>query len=492
MDLRGPSLAVDTACSSSLVAVHLACQSLRQHETDLALVGGVNLILSPEVTISFCQARMLAFDGRCKTFDAAADGYVRGEGCGVIVLKRLSDALSAGDNVLAVIRGSAVNQDGRSSGLTAPNGLAQQAVIRSALADADVMPDQVGYIEAHGTGTLLGDPIEAQALGSVFGPGRGEANPLHLGSVKTNIGHLEAAAGMAGLIKTVLALQHAELPPHLHFRTINPHIARHAGLLAIPPARTSWSPVDDRPRIAGVSAFGFSGTNAHLVLEEAPAAAATSPGAGYPARLLRLSAKDEGALQHAADRLERYLAEHPDIPLGDICFTANTGRATLPRRLAVVSGSVEQLRERLRLFGAGKSHPSLFEGQAPLGQRPKVAFLFTGQGAQYPGMGRELYETQPVFRAVIDECDALLRDYLEQPLLSVLYPPRGRARRSTRPPMHNPRFSPSNTPWPRSGARGGWSRPWYWGTASASTSPPVWRGLSGWTMPSGSSPSGDN
>ena len=264
---EGPSLAVDTACSSSLVSVHLACQSLRNEECRMALTAGVNVILAPEVMVNFSKARMMAADGHCKTFDAAADGYVRGEGCGVVVLKRLSDALADGDPVLAVIRGSAVNQDGRSNGLTAPNGPAQEALIRKALSEAGLEPDDLDYVEAHGTGTLLGDPVEVHALGRVLGMSR--STPLLLGSVKTNFGHLEAAAGVAGLIKLVLALQHEEIPPHLHLKRRNPLIAWNDFRIDVPTASHPWMR-GARRRIAGVSSFGFSGTNAHIVLEEAP------------------------------------------------------------------------------------------------------------------------------------------------------------------------------------------------------------------------------
>ena len=238
--LQGPSIAIDTACSSSLVAVHLACQSLRANECRMALAGGVHLILSPENTIAFSKSRMLAADGRCKTFDASADGFVEGEGCGIVVLKRLSDAVADGDRILAVIRGSAVNQDGPSSGLTAPNGPAQEAVIRAALAMGRVPPARVGYVEAHGTGTSLGDPIELQALGAVLGEGRAAERPLLVGSVKTNIGHLEAAAGVAGLIKVVLSLQHRTIPAHLHFTTPNPHVPWDRLPIAVPTQATAW------------------------------------------------------------------------------------------------------------------------------------------------------------------------------------------------------------------------------------------------------------
>ncbi|HRJ76204.1 MAG TPA: polyketide synthase, partial [Anaerolineales bacterium] len=267
-DLRGPSMAVDTACSSSLVSVHLACQSLRSGESDLALAGGVNLILTPELTITFSQARMLSPDGRCKTFDANADGYVRGEGCGVVILKRLSDAMRDGDNILALVRGSAVNQDGRSNGLTAPNGLAQQDVIRHALTQAQVLPNQISYVEAHGTGTPLGDPIEMASLRAVLGEEE-SGNRVFVGSVKTNIGHLESAAGIAGLIKVVLAMQNEAIPPHLHLKEINPYLSIDGSRLEIGTYLRPWKR-PEQSRFAGVSSFGFGGTNAHIVLSDAP------------------------------------------------------------------------------------------------------------------------------------------------------------------------------------------------------------------------------
>ncbi|MEM7581236.1 MAG: polyketide synthase, partial [Cyanobacteria bacterium P01_A01_bin.80] len=266
LGLTGPSIAVDTACSSSLVAVHLACQSLRNKECDTALVGGVNRLISPEFSINFSKAKMLAADGRCKTFDTAADGFVRGEGCGIIILKRLSDAIADGNPILALIRGSAVNQDGRSSGLTVPNGLSQQAVISQALQNSNIKPSQIDYIEAHGTGTSLGDPIEINALGSVFGKYYSADNPLKIGSVKTNIGHLEAAAGIAGIIKLVLSLQHEQIPPHLHFDKPNPYIPWSELPIEVTTETTPWL-ISDNSRFAGVSSFGFSGTNAHVIVE---------------------------------------------------------------------------------------------------------------------------------------------------------------------------------------------------------------------------------
>ena len=423
LDLRGPSIAVDTACSSSLVAVHLACQSLRSGESDLALAGGVNLILSPELTVTFSQARMMASDGRCKTFDARADGYVRGEGCGVVVLKRLSDALRDGDTILAVIRGSAINHDGRSNGLTAPNGLSQQAVIRQALENAGVAPAQITYVEAHGTGTSLGDPIEVQSLRAVLDEGRPPDQPYLVGSVKTNIGHLEAAAGVAGLIKVVLSLMHEEIPPHLHLEKVNPYISLNGSPLEIPTGRRPW-PRGEKPRLAGVSSFGFGGTNAHIVLAEAPVLDTPEREEEQVERthhLLVLSAKSETALQALAQRYADHLARTSD-PVSDICFTASTGRAHFDHRLAVVTDTADTLHERLTSFAAGERPAGLVSGKVESRERPRIAFLFTGQGAQYPGMGRLLYETQPTFRATLDRCDDILRSRLERPLLSVLYP----------------------------------------------------------------------
>src|SRR6478609_10699634 len=273
MGLQGPAVTVDTACSSSLVAVHQACQALRLGECDVALAGGVNVLLTPKSVMSFARAKMLAPDGKCKTFDAAADGYVRGEGCGVIVVKRLDDAIRDGDRIRAVIRGSAVNQDGASGGLTVPNGVAQQRVIAEALERAGVAPGEVDYLEAHGTGTALGDPIELQAAGAAFGVGREPSRPLLMGSAKTNIGHLEAAAGIAGVIKVILSLEHGLLPQHLHFKNPSPHIPWDRLAVEVVQEATPWER-NGRPRIAGISSFGFAGTNTHVILEEAPEEAA--------------------------------------------------------------------------------------------------------------------------------------------------------------------------------------------------------------------------
>ena len=417
LDLHGPSIAIDTACSSSLVATHMAINSLHSGESDVALAGGVNLLLEPDLTITFSQARMMAADGRCKTFDARADGYVRGEGCGVLVLKRLSDAERDGDPVLALLHGSAVNQDGRSNGLTAPNGLAQQAVIRRALAVAGVEAADISYVEAHGTGTRLGDPIEIHSLQVVMdGPVNG--SPLAVGSVKTNIGHLEAAAGVAGLIKTVLAMDREQIPPHLHFHELNPHINLDGSRVRIGAETTAW-PRGEKPRLAGVSSFGFGGTNAHIIVGEAPLRTAVAEAAGL--NLFTLSAREEIALEELAANYAAFLDRSPTLSLADICFTANTGRAAFAQRLALTASSIEELQKKL-ISTSSVVSTSTSLVQAGSGKRQRVAFLFTGQGAQYEGMGRDLYETEPVFRAALERCAEILAEELNQPLLEVIYP----------------------------------------------------------------------
>jgi acyl transferase domain-containing protein len=424
LGLTGPCLAVDTACSSSLVSVHLACQSLRQRECHLALAGGVNLILSPENTITFSRARMMSPDGRCKTFDATANGYVRGEGCGLVVLKRLADAIADGDAILALVRGSAVNQDGPSGGLTVPNGPSQQAVIRQALASGGVTPEQVSYVEAHGTGTALGDPIEVGALGAVFGADHTPENPLWIGSAKTNIGHLEGAAGIAGFIKVVLALQHGEIPPHLHFQQPSPHIPWDRLPVKVPTQLRPWPEQGDR-RVAGVSSFGFSGTNAHVVLEAAPDLSSGGQQVlrekmpPRPGHVFTLSAKTELALRQMARQYADFITGNPDLRLADLCFTANTCRTHFSHRLAVVAETSDKVLDALTTFST--QQPSARVTWARVDQPPRVVFLFTGQGSQYGGMARQLYETQPRFRETLDQCDALLQPYLGDSLLSVIY-----------------------------------------------------------------------
>ena len=418
--LNGPTMAVDTACSSSLVAVHLACQSLRARECELALAGGVNLLLAPQPFVGLSKWGMMAPDGRCKTFDARADGFVRGEGCGIIALKRLSDARIAGDRVLALICGTAVNHDGASSGLTVPNGSAQQTLLRAALNSARLQPSDVDYIEAHGTGTALGDPIEFEALAAVLGKNRPADRPLRVGSVKTNVGHLESAAGIAGLIKVVLSMGHEEIPRHLHFRDLNPRISLGSASIEIPVDAIAW-PRSERPRIAGVSSFGVSGTNAHVILREAPTAkeSATMPQSpDRSAHLMVLSASSEPALRELSLAYAEYLAKERESSLADLCHTAAIGRSALSHRLAFPAPNNAVARELLGIFGQGKPKPEIVSGRVRSDSR--VAFLFTGQGAQYTGMGRDLYEIEPVFRDAFDQCALLLGEHLDRPLQEIV------------------------------------------------------------------------
>jgi acyl transferase domain-containing protein/acyl carrier protein len=420
LGVQGPALTVDTACSSSLVALHLACQSLRAGECKLALAGGTNLVVTPKTTVALCELRALSPDGRCKTFDASADGYGRGEGCGVVVLKRLSDATKDGDRILAIVRGTAVNQDGRSGGLTAPNGPAQEAVLRQALTAADVEPKAVGYVEAHGTGTSLGDPIEVQALTAVYGKDRPADRPLLIGSVKTNFGHLEAAAGMAGLLKVILSLQQHEVPPHLHLKTPNPYIPWNELPVRVPVSPTPWP---DGPRLAAISSFGFSGTNAHAVIEEPPAV-----GTGEPPdlpQLLPLSARSAEALREQARRFAVHLAANLSLSLADICHTAGVGRVHFNHRLAVAGTTTPAVRESLAAFAAGQSPAGVQTGQVERDRPARIAFLFTGQGAQYAGMAKALYESSPTFREALDRCTSLLQPHLDRPLLEIIHPQDG-------------------------------------------------------------------
>ncbi|HKE19326.1 MAG TPA: beta-ketoacyl synthase N-terminal-like domain-containing protein [Kofleriaceae bacterium] len=410
--LEGPAVTVDTACSSSLVAVHLAVQSLRDGSCDLAIAAGANAILDPALTVYLSRARALSPTGRCRAFDAAADGFVRSEGCAVVILRRLDDARARGDRVRAVVRGSAINNDGRSNGLTAPSGPAQERLLRDALRAARVLPEDVGYIEAHGTGTPLGDPIEYGALARVFGDRAAERPPLAIGSVKTNLGHLEAAAGIAGLMKVVLCLQEGTIPPQLHLRERNPHLGADEARIDIPTAMTPW-PRGHARRVAGVSAFGFSGTNVHVVLEEAgpppppPAAVdrAAPDGAELAARgpaLLALSAASAPALRQLAARFAARLEAEDPPELHDVCHSAGTGRMLLPVRAAIVASSRDQMARELARLADGQRGAS-----APRG-RPRLAFLFTGQGQLAAEAGAALARSSPAFRAALDRLDRAL------------------------------------------------------------------------------------
>lgn len=430
LGLQGPSMAVDTSCSASLVAVHLACQSLRTGECDLALAGGVNLILNPEVTIALSQSRMMAPDGRCKAFSDAANGFVRGEGSGIIVLQRLPDAVRDRRRVLAVIRGSACNQDGRSSGLTAPNGPSQEAVIEAALKDARMKPDDLDYIEAHGTGTALGDPIELGAINSVFSGRSASAGPLFVGSVKTNIGHLESAAGIAGLIKLVLSIQRSEIPPSLHFGTPNPRVEWNLVPIQIPIESQAWRN-STKKRAGGVSSFGFSGTNAHVVVEEYVASTnvdvndvtAETDRLKLPARplLFPLSAKSESALKTMALRLADYLTESPTLSLAGIARTLNTGRSHFHHRIAFVAVSREDLMGQLKDFALCDRTGGL-PANLELKHTPRVAFVFCDTGDIDANSVRDLCESAPVFNKTLRQCSEILPKELGEALNLLLYP----------------------------------------------------------------------
>lgn len=414
--LQGPTMTVDTACSSSLVTVHLACQSLRAGDSDLALASGTNLMLGPLSHVVMSKVRVLSAAGRCRTFDAAADGLVRSEGVGVLVLKRLSDALAAGDNVLAVIRGTAVNQDGPSGGLTVPSKQAQERVIRDALENAKVHSHEVSYVEAHGTGTQLGDPIELRALGAAYGKDRPADNPLYVGSVKTNFGHAEPAAGVAGMMKVILSLQNRALPSHLHFTQPNPNADWSSLGVAIPTRLTPWS----RPkRIAGVSAFGASGTNAHIVLEEAPPMQPRQPAPVRP-EVLVLSARSEAALTALAKEYVELLKRDGAAPVADLSAAAAVRRMHHDHRLAAVGETHAELAEALAQVARGEPHPFVSSGRTDREIRRKVVFVFPGQGSQWAGMGRELLEQEPVFKRAIERCAEAMAPHVDWSLLDEL------------------------------------------------------------------------
>ncbi len=417
-NLKGPCEVIDTACSGSLVAVHRACQSLRTGEVDFALAGGVNAILSPHGHVGFSQAGMMAPDGRCKTFDAAANGYVRGEGCGLVLLKRLSDAQRDGDVIHAVISGSAVNHDGRSQGLTAPNGVAQRDLLVRSLGAGGVSIDELDVVEAHGTGTRLGAPQELGALAEVA-RGRDASRRIVVSSAKTNVGHLEAAAGIAGLLRMVLMVRGGEVFPHLNLSTVHPEIPLETFPLQVPVERRPWPAHGDR-RVGAVSSFGFSGTNASVIVESAPTSEVVARAPERAAELLVLSARTAGSLTELARRWSRHLAEDTSTSLLDLAFTASTGRTHLEQRAAIVMGDRASAREALAALVAGREHPRLARGHVK-GAPPRIAFLFTGQGAQHEGMGKKLYATEPVFRASLDELAALVASELPRPLLDVMF-----------------------------------------------------------------------
>jgi phthiocerol/phenolphthiocerol synthesis type-I polyketide synthase C len=418
LGVRGPAVVIDTACSSSLVSVHLACQSLRRRESDTALAAGVNLILSPANSIACSRFGMLSPDGQCKTFDAGADGYVRSEGCGVVVLKRLSDALSAGDRVLALVRGSAVNQDGASSGQTVPNGPAQQALIRQALAASRLQPSDIDYIEAHGTGTALGDPIELDALSAVFGDRNGSA-PLVLGSVKTNLGHLESAAGIAGFIKTVLSVKHGHIPKHLNFEKLTPHASEGATQFTIAAQAAEW-PAVGHARRAGVSSFGVSGTNAHIIIEQAPPPEPAMWEPDRPVTTLVVSAKTPERIASTAGALAQWMTgAGAGVGLTDVAHTVNHHRARQPKFATVCARDREEAITGLRALAGGEAAVGVV-GPHDGPCRPGTVFVYSGQGSQWAGMGKQLLADEPAFADAIAKLEPVFLDKVGFSLLGVL------------------------------------------------------------------------
>lgn len=416
-DFHGPSMAIDTACSSSLVAVHLACQSLKNGECNMALAGGVNMILSPAHSIAFTKAGVLAPDGRCKSFDARADGYVRGEGGGVVVLKRLSAALADGDHIYALIPGSAIGQDGRTNGLMAPSRPAQEALLRAAYQTAGISPGNVQYVETHGTGTLLGDSMEAQALGAVVGVNR-RNGPCAIGSVKTNIGHLEAAAGIAGLIKVILSLKHRTIAPSLHYQSPNPHIPFDELQLRVQNELAIW-PSGQGPAIAGVSSFGFGGTNVHVVVQEKEDSKQVhSIVSNY--HLLPISANSPESLRLLAGSFRELLAPGSGIETNDICYAAAVRRSQHDYRLAAIGQSRQELCNSLDAFLLGETDPGIITGNLVNDHEPKLVFVFPGQGGQWFGMGRDLLEQEPVFYDMIQQIDRSFQAYCSWSLMEVI------------------------------------------------------------------------
>ena len=413
LGLQGPSMVIDTACSSSLVALHEACQSLRNQEADIAIAGGVHLMVTPELTIYCSKANMISRDGKCKTFDEKADGYGRGEGCGVVILKRLSDAQRDNDNILAVVRGSLINQDGKSAGITAPNRIAQEKLIKEALDRYSIQPENISYMECHGTGTILGDPIELTALQNIFENYHSKNNPLYLGSVKANISHLEAAAGIAGMIKLVLALQNKKIPPQINFNQLNPHVTFCQDSFRINKELVDWIP-QNRRRVAGISSFGFSGTNAFALVEEAPEQSSMPENdTSLPEiNILSISARNADALRAYVKKYIEHLSNTEDN-FTDICFSANTCRSTFPYRLAVMAKNKDDCCKKLSDYLSEEEQEDIFHGVVKRSNNSKVGFYFPAQIDQSDHFIKEylntLFASDPIIREEVDQIDRLLQ-----------------------------------------------------------------------------------
>ncbi|MGD1700258.1 type I polyketide synthase [Dapis sp. BLCC M229] len=419
LNLRGPAVNVQTACSTSLVAVHMACQSLLNGECDLALAGGVSIHIPQKVGHLYREGMIFSPDGHCRTFDAKAKGTIPGDGVGIVLLKRLNNAIADGDSIHAIIKGSSINNDGSLKvGYTAPSIEGQAAVISEAHAVAGVDPETISYIEAHGTGTELGDPVEIAALTQAFNYSTEKKGFCAIGSLKSNMGHLDAAAGVAGLIKTVLALKHKLLPPTLHFEEPNPKIDFANSPLYVNTTLSEWK-TNGTPRRAGVSSFGIGGTNAHVILEEAPELIKKENSPERPLHLLTLAAKTPEALEQLVARYQNYIETHQELEIADICYTANTGRKHFNHRLAVIASNQQELLEKLKAHQSTEAVTEMLSGEI---SGTRIAFLFTGQGSQYVDMGRQLYETQPTFQKILDQCNEILKEYLEVPILEVIYP----------------------------------------------------------------------
>jgi acyl transferase domain-containing protein len=418
--LEGPCFALDTACSGSMVAVHQARQSILAGDCDAAIVVGINLILHPGIHVAFSKLQLMSRAGRCAAFDESGDGYIRGEGCVAMLLRRQSEAIARNDHILASILGSAITQDGRTPAITAPNGQAQEKVIRMALARVGISPNEIDYVEAHGTGTPVGDPIEMSALVNVYGPGRALDHTLFVGSAKTNFGHLESAAGLVGLAKAALSLDQEVIFPSLHFKRLNPNINLGQAPMQVPTTTIPW-PRGERRRMAGVNSFGYSGTNTHAILQEAPLPASVAAEAARSCEIVVLSAKSQPSLQELADKWTAFLDQEGGPRLADIAFTAATGRSHLRNRLAVVVHSRDELSDKLYSWREGRMAKGVAAGQTAIGRRVKIGFVFTGQGAQYAGMGRRLYESEPRFKAAIDRCASVMDAELGAPLTEILF-----------------------------------------------------------------------